>query len=144
MAGKVYNADEVMVAVNGIPLDSGYDDGEFLTIEFDTDKVSKKVGTNGEVVFSKTRDRSGTITIKLLQTSTGNAILTALSQLYEEGKGQTGIVNFAMEDLNNGETFAAAQAVVAQDPAVSMDREATGREWKLFFAEGKYAHPAIG
>ncbi len=136
MGTKVYDSNQVLISIGGFPIDSGYDDGEFLRIERDTDSFTDKVGTDGEVTRSKTNDRRATATILLMQTSVANQILSALNNLDEITDGGVGIVPFLVLDRNTeAQLYEASSAWVLKPPDVSYDREATAREWPIRLGE---------
>ena len=77
MSVKTYSPKDVSVIVAGTVI-TGYAEDTFLSIERASDAFEKVVGADGEVARSASADRSGMITITLLQTSSSNDILSAL------------------------------------------------------------------
>ncbi len=134
-AVKVYDADEVNISFAGFALDGGFADGEFLRIEQETEDFVDVVGTDGEVTRSKTNDRRATITILLMQTSSGNQALAALSNLDRSLPNGAGIAPFLVTDGNGDSLYEASSAWIQKPPDVSMDRTATPREWQLRCAD---------
>lgn len=130
-ATKVYDADAVEIIVAGFPIDSGFADGEFLRIEQESDDFTDVAGTDGEVARSKTNDRRATATIILMQTSAGNQVLSALSNLDRLTPNGAGIAPFLVRDGNGDTLYEAASAWVMRPPNVSFDRAATNREWQI-------------
>lgn len=131
MSFKVYDASEVSVSIAGIPIDSGYDDGEFLRIEQESDDFVDKAGTDGEVTRSKTNDRRATITILLMQSSLGNALLSALNNIDRLAGNGAGVGPFLCRDRQGTALYAAAESWISKPPNVSFDREPTAREWTI-------------
>lgn len=132
---KVYDADQVNISVAGFPIDSGFADGEFLRIEQESDDFSDVAGTDGEVARSKSNDRRATITILLMQTSSANQALSALSNLDRLTPNGAGIAPFLVQDGNGATIYEAASCWVMKPPDVTFDREATTREWTLRVAD---------
>lgn len=132
---KFYDADEISLSLSGLPLDSGYADGEFCRIEQESDDFSDKVGTDGEVTRSKTNDKRATISIILMQTSTGNALLSALNNLDLNAPNGLGVGAFLARDRSGLALYTATAAWVSKPPDVSFDREATAREWTIRVAK---------
>ena len=127
---SVYDADEVTVSLNGIPL-SGYADGAFCRIARESDAFSDVAGTDGEVARSKTNDRRATISILLLQTSKSNDVLSALAILDENTPGGKGVGVFLLRD-RQGTTLHLGPSTWISKPADSeFGREAGTREWTL-------------
>lgn len=129
---KVYNADEVTIAVGPVLVDAGFADGEFLRIEQESDDTEDVCGTNGEVAVSRTNDRRATATIILLQTSNSNDGLSVLSNLARSAPGMAGaIVSFLVRDRNGRTIYSAEKCWVQRAPDPSFDRTAQSREWAI-------------
>ena len=103
-ATKVYDADQVKLTIGGFAIESGFADGEFLRVEQESEDFTDIAGTDGEVTRSKTNDRRATITVLLMQTSSGNQQLSALSNIDREGPNGVGITPLLIKD-NNGDTL---------------------------------------
>lgn len=134
MALKVYDADAVSLIIAGLPIDSGYDDGEFCRIENESDAFIDKVGTDGEVTRSKTNDKRATCSVILMQSSDGNALLSALHNVDLLAGNGAGVGPFLVRDTQGTALYAAAECWIAKAPDVSFDREPTAREWKVRIA----------
>lgn len=128
---KVYDADQVTVLVAGVPITSGYADGEFCTVEQETEDFMDVVGTDGEVTRSKTNDRRATITIKLMQSSDGNALLSALNNLDKFGTGGAGIGPLLIKDRQGTSVYSSAKCWISKPPSVTFDRDAKERTWTI-------------
>jgi len=133
MTTKVYDADQVTVSVAGIPL-TGYADGEFLTIQFETDAFDDVVGADGEVTRSKTMDYRATATIKLMQTSDSNDLLSALYNTDRAAPNGAGIGAFMVRDKQGRSVYSASECWVKKPPDVSFDRTPQPREWTIRIA----------
>jgi hypothetical protein len=131
MGFKVYDADEVTVSIAGLPIDSGYDDGEFCRIEQEADDFTDKAGTDGEVTRSKTNDRRATCSIILMQSSDGNALLSGLNNIDRLAGNGAGVGPFLVRDRQGTALYAAAESWISKPPDVSFDREPTAREWTI-------------
>lgn len=130
MAAKVYDADQVDIALGNIIL-KGYADGEFIRIEMESDAFSDVVGTDGEVSRSKTNDRRATITFSLMQTSESNLLLSALINADLAASGGAGITDMRIQDNNGTSLYHAAEAWISKEPDVTFDRGATSRQWTI-------------
>ena len=131
MSFKVYDADQIAMVFMGLPISSGYADGEFLTIEQEAQDFETKVGTDGEVTRSKTNNRHAVIKVKLMQSSDGNTLLTALNNLDIATSGGAGVGPMLIKDLQGTSLYSASKCWIAKPPDVSFDRTATSREWTL-------------
>lgn len=128
---KVYDSDQVSLVFMGIPIDSGYAEGSFLTIEQSEQDFEVKVGTDGEVTRSKTNNRHATIKVKLMQTSSGNTALSALNNLDVATPGGAGVGPMLIRDRQGTSLYTAGKCWIAKPPDVDFDRSATSREWTL-------------
>lgn len=126
MGVKTYNPADVTVIVAGVPV-GGFADGTFITAARDNPSYTNGSGADGEGWRAKSNDRTGTITMTLLQTSLSNDALSALSAL-DEASGD-GVGPFLLKD-NSGRTLIAAETCWLEKPADSeFAREVTNREW---------------
>jgi hypothetical protein len=129
---KVYNPDEVTIAIGPVLVTGGFADGEFLRIEQESDDTEDVVGTDGEVAVSRTNDRRATVTLMLLQTSASNDGLNALSTAVRNSPGMAGGINpLYVRDRNGRALYTAKNCWVQRPPDVSYDRTATSREWVI-------------
>lgn len=131
MSLKIYDSKEVTVVVAGIPINSGYADGEFIKIEQSDQDFNVVVGTDGEVTRSKTNNRHAKISIILMQSSDGNNLLTALNTLDVNATNGAGVGPLLIKDMQGTSLYTAAKCWIAKPPDVSFDREAKPREWLI-------------
>ena len=68
MATSTYDPTKLTVIVGGVIV-SGFSDGDFITAKRDEDLYMKRVGADGHVARARNGNKSGTIEIKLLQSS---------------------------------------------------------------------------
>ena len=128
---KTYSADEVSLSIAGYTIDSGFADGEFVSIEMASDDFSDKVGADGEVARAKTNDRRATIKIKLLQTSQGNDLLSGLRTLDINGPNGAGVGAFLLRDRSGLMVAQAGKCWISKAPTVARGREIVEYEWTL-------------
>jgi hypothetical protein len=126
MSVKTYNPADVTVIVAGVPV-SGFADGTFINAARDNPSFTNGSGSDGEGWRAKSNDKTGTITITLLQTSLSNDALSALSAL-DEASGD-GVGSFLLKD-NSGRTLISAETCWLEKPADSeLARDVVNREW---------------
>lgn len=136
MTVKIYDAKEVTIIICGIPIDSGYAEGEILKIVQDEEDFKKVVGTDGETTRSKTNNKNARVTLRLMQTSSGNASLTALNAKDKAQPGGAGVGSFLVKDRTNDTVkYSAESCWIAKPPDVSFDQTATPREWAIDVAD---------
>lgn len=130
MAAKVYDANEVTVNFAGIDLDSGFADGEFVRIE-EEPQFEAVVGSDGEVTRSKSNQNLATVTIILMQSSSGNAAMSVIHNLDRSEGAGAGIGTLLIRDRQGLSVFSSESAWITKMPDESFDRTATSREWIL-------------
>jgi len=130
MAVKIYDANTVSIIVGGIPIDSGFADGEFLRIEQE-EQFAMFTGSDGEVTRSKTNMKGVRITILLAQTSLGNTLLSLLHQSDLLNDNGAGVVPMMVRDRGGLSIFTSDSVWISKFPDESYDRETTAREWVL-------------
>lgn len=127
-----FSADEQTLSIAGQQIDSGFAEGEFVSIEMASDDFGDKAGADGEVARFKTNDRRATIKIKLLQTSLGNNILSQLRRLALDSVNGADVGVFELRDRSSGVLVAHAdKAWVMKPPTVARAREVGEVEWTL-------------
>ena|ERR1700682_1686322 len=136
MGFKRYDAAQVTLVFMGILIDSGFADGEFLTIEQSAPDYEAVIGTDGEVSRSRTNNRHATITVKLAHTSNGNTFFSALSNLGILAKNGADVGPMMVRDRVSGVcTYLASKCWIAKPPNVSYDNKVTMRDWILECAD---------
>lgn len=125
---KEYSGAAVTITFKGVSL-SGFGPETFVVAERNADAYEMAVGADGEPVRAKSSDKSGFVTITLMQSSAGNdALSTAL--LLDELTGD-GVGALLVKDLN-GTTVINAQAAWGRKMAnAEFGRTAGTREWIL-------------
>lgn len=126
----IYDFDQVSVIFGPVVLE-GFQDGEGVTIEPGAETFTMVVGADGHVARSKTLNKTATVTIKLLQTSACNDLLSALHNLDRDTPNGAGVVPLTIRDRNGRSLYFAPQAWISDAPDVTFDREATAREWTV-------------
>lgn len=126
---KGYTAKQVVIEVAGVRVE-GYADGEFLTIEKNSDDVVQAVGSDGEVAVGYTADDTAKITIKLLQTSASNDDLSAM-RTRAKRLGQPGLGPLFIRDMGGRAVYQAPQCWILKPPDPSFDKTPKEREWVL-------------
>jgi len=134
MAFREYDSNAVVVSVGGADIE-GFASGAIVTIEQLTDDYLEVVGTTGEVVRSRSNDRRATVTIRLMQTSPSNDILSAISNADLNAPNGVGVTSLYIRDMNGRALYSAASCWIARPPQVTFDQTAQPREWLVRCAE---------
>lgn len=130
---KTYNPREVTVAL-GSHIVSGFADDSFISIDPNSDGVTKKVGCDGEIVRSVSPDDTFIIKLSLLQTSETNSYLQ--TQVAKDRKSGDGIFPIIIKDLKGGLVFSADSAWCKGTASRGYGKEAGNREWELHTGSG--------
>lgn len=131
---KIYNSNEVTIDIanTSIARIGGWADGEFLRgPEMDSDAILDVVGTDGGVTVSKSNDRRATFTLRLMQTSDANDVLSALYNTMLANPGLAGAGPLYIRDRQGRTVYRSRTCWIAKPPDGSFDRSATAREWKI-------------
>ena len=127
----VYDANQVAVSFFGIPIDSGYDEDEFLTIVQNEDDFSEIVGADGSAIICATNNRTATIQLKLLQSSSGNDKLSAIRLIQISQQNGTGMGPFLVKDMLGTSIFTALHTYIKKPPDVAYARAGKARVWTM-------------
>lgn len=128
MALGNYIPEKVQLIVGGAII-SGYVDGTFINVERANDTFSMRAGADGEVSRAKRGDKTGTVTITLLDTSNSNPILSAFHNLDEETGN--GIIPILIKDDSGTTLIESAESWVRKPAVVELSNENTAREWMI-------------
>lgn len=125
---KNYNGAKVTFVWGNI-VASGLADGSFVTVSRNEDASTLYIGTDGTGTRAMTNNFSGTITIRLAQSSETNDAYSAQYRLGEQGPTGAGVNPAVLRD-GSGRTLVQAQSCwIRKLPDVEFGREATEREW---------------
>ena len=129
MSVKMYDPGSVIVVYGPLIL-TGYADGTFVLVDRDEDSSTKKVGADGEVARTRNRNKCGSVTVTLMQTSASNLALSAA--LTADGLADNGITLPVMvKDSRGNSLHAALDAWIKKTPASEYAKEVGQREWVI-------------
>lgn len=128
MSTKLYDPNSVVVTW-GPYLLQGFMDGTWLEVTRDEDAFMKKIGADGEAARARNKNRGGSVTLTLLQTSSSNDSLSA-EQIADELAG-TGSHPLMVKDLFGTTLITAPNAWVKKPADVVFAKEIQGRAWTL-------------
>lgn len=131
MAVRTYDPADVIVSIGGVPM-SGYADGTFVTVARDEDAFTKVSGADGEVSRAKSNNRSGMLTLTLLQTSMSNNVLSAFALADEIANA--GIVPVLVKEIGTSTILMSGEGWIKKFPDVAFSKDVETREWVLDLA----------
>ena len=126
MSTKTYAPKHVQVIVFGNIL-SGFAPGTYINAEREVDAFAKEVGADGEVARVQSANKSGEITLTLMQTSDSNNILSNLAVADELNRSSIGPI--IIKDSLGTTVLFSGEGWIRKLPAVEMSDELTPREW---------------
>lgn len=127
MTQRTYSVNELVVVYGGSRL-TGWADGEFMTVVYDDDIFKYTNGADGEVARVKSKKLMATITLRFLQTSQSNDILSAF--LIEDLALNVPQL-FIAKDLNGNTILSSSQASIIKSADASYGTENANREWTI-------------
>ena len=123
-----YDPSEITFTFGGFAL-TGFAEGSFITVEYDEDSFTLDVGTDGEGARNKNANRAGKFTVKLMQTSSSNDIL---SSFYRADRlSNSGIAPAMCKDNLGRSLHMAESAWVEKSPSADYAKESGVREWVI-------------
>lgn len=108
---------------------TGIAPGTFIRVERNADMWGLQIGSAGEGARIKSNDKSGKITLTLMQTSPSNDILSAQALIDEQTNGGSSAAE--VRDSNGTSLHAAENAWVKKTPDSEYSNEGGTREWVL-------------
>jgi len=132
-----YAPSEVLIKLTGPSFSAdggthsvrGYADGTFITAERSTDMITHVSGADGEVGRVLSNDKSGVVTVTLLQTSLSNKAFSD-AQFFDETTG-TGAFALDVTDGFGGTIITGPSAWIMGPPSVGYSKGIETREWKI-------------
>lgn len=131
----VYDSNQVGIVVANIPITEGFAEDTKIEIQPETDAFVDVVGVDGKVTRSKTNDRRATVTLRLMQSSPLNAVLSALHELDQDADNGAGVGAFLVKDNGGTSLHAGSACWIMKSPDVKYGVKATEREWKIRVAD---------
>lgn len=131
----IFDLDQVSPVLIGVPVDGGYGEGEVIQIEYDETDFTVKKGADGNVVRSKTYNKLSKVTLTLMQTSSFNAIFSAIRLSDVKGKNGAGVGPVMIRDRGGASLYFASKAWIEGPPKATFGREASHRDWVFVCAD---------
>lgn len=126
MGVRTYDPANVLVLIGGIPM-SGFADGTFVMVTRDEDAFTKVSGADGETSRAKSNNRSGELTLTLMQTSMSNDILSGFALLDEVSNA--GIVPILVKEIGTLTILMSGEGWIRKFPDASYSKDIENREW---------------
>jgi len=123
-----WDASKLKIIVGPYTL-KGLAEGDFLDIAQHEVSWVLGVGATGEPVRSKTNNRSGSFTVRLMQTSEDNKKMETIRAL--DSLANAGIIPVSVSDISGLDEHIAPKCWIRKPPDVTYGRDAGMREWAI-------------
>ncbi len=131
MTVRTYSPEDIILSINDF-LITDFDSGVFVTVNQNSFNYRQVRGIRGKHTRVHTRDRSGVLIFKLMQTSEQNNILSELAN--RDDVNQTGLLFVTLRDVGGRTGIQLANAYLEGTPNLSYDaRTTTSIEWKIYY-----------
>ena len=128
-----YSAQNVTVTFLGKVI-SGFTEGDdVVMVERNKPTLTQSIGVQGDAVYTQTSDKSGVVTLKLLQGCEENTFLSSKIQASEAG----GIISgeLIITETGNDAKVTARKAVIEAMPKFQRGESQTAVEWRFLSAD---------
>lgn len=125
---KTYAAKKVQV-IYGSHTVTGFMEDSFVELERATNSFDKLVGADGEVARSANADKSGTLKIKILQTSLSNDVLS--SELIADEASNINTKPCMVKDGSGRTLWSTSESWIMKHPNVVFSKGVEGREYAI-------------
>ena len=128
-----FDGSEVHVIIGALPL-SGFSDGDSVTATRAGDLFATRSGLDGSTARAKNTDKSGTIEVRLLQTSAANDALSALMNMDSLGLEGNAVFPISVIDMSGRTVIAGSECWLQTPPPVAFSTNAVSERVWVFRA----------
>ena len=144
---QVYSFSEITALVNGVEISDWAEAEDVILAERLNDAVTHVVGAGGEMAINVSPDQSGSVTLKLKQTSPANSLLYSLSQAAQNGAFVP--INFYMKDNARQDVIQGTVGYIQNPASMTRGNGVNESEWvlvfeKLYLKDGAVSVSGIG
>lgn len=130
MAIKVFDPTKIIVTVGGVSLND-LSASDAVSVEYASDVMTFAKGLNGQLAPVVNPDKSGTITLNVLQESDNNHQLHSLTGVGTNKVNTKPITITITNALTNKRVVTAAKCWLTGAPSISFGAEAGTTQWKF-------------
>lgn len=128
---KRYSFKDTIVVVNGLEITGWSEGDDVIAISRREDSASDKIGAAGEMMVSVSADRSGSIKVKLQQTSPSNKFLMSLCALQEAAGSDFVPVALMFQDTYRNDLAAGTQGYIKKPADMNRGQKGNDQEWEI-------------
>jgi len=126
---KTYDPTEVTVIFGGTILTGFAEGDDSISVEPDTDRVTKKTGMKGHTTLNISANRGGKVVLKFQRTALANQVMQ--DALNEIVNGEGGIYPLLVKDNNGNDLHKAESSWVMNQSPASYGAESGDTEWTI-------------
>lgn len=135
-----YSPEDVIVLIQHPDFSfqvTGFVEGTFVSFQRSVDRATLVTSADGNhSARVLRRNKSGTITLSLMQTSESNDLLSRIGVLDEDSHSNKYLFSILIKDTQGRSVLSASQAFLGNDPTMSFGVDGTEtREWTITVAE---------
>lgn len=128
----IHDSENVSLIVASVPITDGRAE-EFVTIEPNGPFFEEVIGADGHVCRYATHDTMWTMTVRLLDSSKHNQVLSALLAADVNAPGGAGVGGLLLDDKNGATKVASPHCWISEHPGVTKSKGVGTKEWKFRF-----------
>lgn len=136
---RMYSFGNVTAVLDAAHEITGYGSGDdVISAERSVDGATHVVGADGSMAVAISTDKSGTVTFKLLQTSSSNRYLLQRYAAQEAGTKSFVPVNLNVKDVHRQDVIIGIAGYLKKLPAVKRGEKPNEQEWAIVFQQLYY------
>jgi len=128
---KRYSFQDTVMVINGVEITGWADGDDVIDIERRSDSVTDKMGADGQMMISVGTDKSGTVKVKLMQTSPSNAMLTNIMSLQEASGSLFVPVVVKFQDTYRQDLAIGTQGYLKKPSKLTRGAGGNTQEWEI-------------
>lgn len=140
---QTYSPESVQVAWGGILNIKGFEEGTFCEVARAAENTKTRVGAQGDVGITMSADKTGTVTVTLMQTSETNRLLSAIQAL-QDSTGKLARESLQIKDPSGSMLCECLGAHIMTPPAVTLADDMSPKVWVFFSEKILYLEAPIG
>ncbi len=126
-----FSPEDIVFVINDYQI-TDFASGSFIEVNKNKPFFRPEKGIRGKHTRVRNRDRSGTVVIRLMQTSNQNDILNKIA--YEDDLNQTGLLFVTIRDVGGNTGLQLGNAYLEGPPNLSFQGDTTSpREWVIHY-----------
>lgn len=130
-----FDPSQYSVLINGYEIKDWADGGDVIDLKYNKDAGTMTVGARGRGVFVANQDRSGTLTLKLLQHGPDNKFLNRLTAQQRDSLKTFQPITLAIRDLLNEDRASGVKGYFTTLPGLTRGNVANDTTHVLVFEQ---------